>query len=107
MRTLRFLIGTVALFLPRLASAMIVQINTGIHTTIPGVMEGIVNILLEWSGFTATGLFLIGAILMAGSGGNDQYLSAGKRLMEAAIIGFVIVLSAWMVVSTVITFIYA
>lgn len=69
MRALRFLIGAVTLLLPCLASAMVVQINTGVHTTIPGVMEGIVNILLAWSGFTATGLFLIGAILMAGSGG--------------------------------------
>lgn len=107
MRVLRSLTAVVALLLPTFASAMIVQINTGVHTTIPGVMEGIVNILLEWSGFTATGLFLIGAILMAGSGGNDQYLSAGKRLMEAAVIGFVIVLASWMIVSTVITFIYS
>lgn len=107
MRTLRSLTAILAFLLPTLASAMVVTIDTGVHTTIPGVMEGIVNILLEWSGFTATGLFLIGAILMAGSGGNDQYLSAGKRLMEAAIIGFVIVLAAWMIVSTVITFIYA
>ncbi len=68
-------------------------------------MAGFVNAILNWSGVIATGLFLLGAILMIGSAGNDQYLSAGKRIMKSAIIGFALVLASWMILSTVVYFI--
>ena len=95
-----------AALLPYGAHAEILNVNTGITTTVNGVVRGIVNIILLLSGVIATGLFLLGAVIMVGSTGNDQYVTIGKRLMKASLIGFVIVLSSWMTVSTVITLLY-
>ena len=93
------------LLLPTHAFAYIVQIDTGVHSTIPRVMAGFVNVLLKWSGIIATGLFLLGCVLMIGSGGDDQLLSAGKRIMKSTLIGFALVLASWMLLSTVVYFI--
>jgi hypothetical protein len=80
-------------------------IDTGVVTTIPRIMDGFLTLMLQWSSLVATAIFLIGAILMVGSGGNDEYLSAGKKLMKAAAIGYAIILSSWMILSTVVYFI--
>lgn len=99
-------IAIVMLLAPHAAHANIINVNTGITTTVSGVVRGIVNIILLLSGVIATGLFLLGAMIMVGSTGNDQYVTIGKRLMKASLIGFSIVLSSWMMVSTVITLLY-
>lgn len=90
--------------LPVPAKAAVVVIATGVRTSVPQVIAGLVDFLLLWSGVIASGLFLIGAVLMVGSGGEDEYLSAGKRIMKAALIGFALVLSSWMILSTVVYF---
>lgn len=81
---------------------MPILIDTGVHTTVPFVIAGIVNVLLLWSGLVATALFLIGATMMVGSGGNESTLAAGKKIMKASLIGLSIVLGSWMILSTVI-----
>jgi len=98
------------LFLPKTLFAQPpsnpLTIDTGIGgITIPSIGAGIVNVLLLWSGVVATALFLLGAIIMVGSGGSDTYLSAGKKIMKASAIGLAIILSSWMILSTVVTFI--
>lgn len=85
--------------------AAVVIIDTGVQTTIPRIIEGIVNVLLQWSAVVATGVFLVGALFMVGSGGNDALLSNGKKLMKAALIGLAIILSSWLILSTVVFFI--
>lgn len=97
------LLGTVGL--PAPAHAAVVVIATGVQTSVPRVMNGIVDLLLLWSGVIASGLFLIGAVIMVASGGDDEYLSTGKRIMKAALIGFALVLSSWMILSTAVYFI--
>lgn len=87
------------------AVAQVVVVSTGVSSSIPQIVQGIVNILLQWSSFVATALFLMGAILMVGSGGNDATLSAGKKIMKAALIGLAIVLSSWLILSTAVFFI--
>lgn len=82
-----------------------VTVNTGVDSDVPTVLQGIVNVLLGWSALVATGLLLLGSILMVGSGGEEAYLSAGKKIMKAALIGFAIILSSWLILSTVIYFI--
>ena len=61
--------------------------------------------MFEWSGLIATALFLLGAFLMVGSGGDEAYLAAGKKIMKASLIGIAFILSAWMMLSTVVYFI--
>ena len=90
--------------LPAVACAQL-DINTGVHSDVPTILQGFENVLLSWSGLIATAIFLLGAFLMVGSGGDEAYLSAGKKLMKAALIGLAIVLASWMILSTVISFI--
>ncbi len=87
------------------ANAAPVLIQTGVDSSIPSIFAGIVNTLLLWSGFMATALFLLGCILMVGSGGNDATLSNGKKIMQASLIGLAIILSSWLILSTAVTFI--
>jgi hypothetical protein len=87
------------------AYAAVVTVDTGVHTTVPRIIQGIINVLLMWSGLVATAIFLLGAIFMVGSGGADQTLSAGKRMMKASLIGFALILASWMILSTVVSFI--
>ena len=82
-----------------------VIVDTGVDSDVPTILQGFVNVLLQWSALTALGLFLLGAVIMVGSGGEEAYLSAGKKIMKAALIGFVIVLASWLTLSTVIWFI--
>ena len=84
-----------------------VCIDTGIskHVTLASVMGNIVNVLLYWSGFVALTLFIVGGILMIGSGGSDALLSSGKKIMKGSLIGYGIVLMSWMILSTVLYFI--
>lgn len=82
-----------------------VCIGTGVSSTIPSILQGFVNVLFGWAALVATALFMLGSILMVGSGGEEKYLSAGKAIMKSSMIGFAIVLSSWLILSTVIYFI--
>jgi hypothetical protein len=87
------------------AAHAVITINTGVHSNIPKIIQGIVNVLLMWSGLVATALFLVGAIIMVASGGTDKWLSAGKNLMKSALIGYAFLLSSWVMISTMVYFI--
>lgn len=102
MKMLRFIATAALLTVPAVVLAGPVTVNTGVNTTIPQILQGIVDLILRWSSLIATAIFLLGAILMVGSGGNDALLSAGKRLMKASLIGLAIVLASWMILSTVV-----
>ncbi len=82
-----------------------VCVGTGVSSTIPSILQGFVNVLFGWAALVATALFMLGSILMVGSGGEEKYLSAGKAIMKSSMIGFAIVLSSWLILSTVIYFI--
>lgn len=105
----KILIGTAAFALPLALAAQQpssqVVIDTGVSTTIPQLISGIINVLLQWSGLVATGLFLLGATLMVASGGEDARLSAGKKIMKAAVIGLAFILASWLILSTVVSFV--
>lgn len=84
-----------------------VCIGTGVAPTltVASVMGNVVNVLLYWSGFVALTLFIVGGVLMIGSGGSDALLSSGKKIMKGSLIGYAIVLMSWMILSTVLYFI--
>ncbi len=84
-----------------------VCIDTGVSTTVPAILSGIINVLLLWSGLLTTALFLLGAIFMVGSGGSEASLSAGKKIMKASLIGLVLILSSWLLLSTMVYFLAA
>ena len=80
-------------------------IDTGVHSDIPTIMAGIVNLLLIWSGMVTTALFMAGAIWMVGSGGDEARVTTGKKIMKASLIGLAIILSSWLILSTAVFFI--
>lgn len=82
-----------------------VCVGTGVHSTVPSILQGFISIQIRGAILLTLGLFLLGAIIMVGSGGEEAYLSAGKKIMKAAIIGLVIILSSWLILETVISFI--
>lgn len=47
---------------------------------------------------------LYGAILLLTSGGSEQKVESGKKAITAAIVGLLIVLSSWIIVNTIISF---
>jgi hypothetical protein len=105
-----FVIGIWAILLPALvlASPIKVQIRTGIDTsvTILTILNGLVNIMLYWGGSISTAVFMLGAFTMVASAGNDEYLSMGKTMMKSAAMGLAIILGSWMMLSTMVYFIY-
>jgi len=94
----------VLIFLPEIAFAQL-RVDTGVTATIPSIFGGIVVLLGTWSTYVALALFLLGAILMVGSGGHDTTLSAGKKIMKASIVGLAIILASWLILSTFVTLI--
>ncbi len=87
------------------AGGMKTCIDTGVHSTVPQIMQGFVNVLLGWSALVAMTLFMLGAILMVGSGGEEKFLTSGKAIMKASMMGFAVIMSSWLILSTVIYFI--
>ncbi len=114
MRLLRFsFLLLLAATLPSAAFAAvnqvggIVQVDTGVKATLPGILNSFVDILLMWALPVATAAFLFGAFTMVASGGGEGGYANGKKIMVSALIGLAIVLAAYMIVSTAISFITA
>lgn len=113
----RMTLGVLWLLHPALAAAAgicppgtppnTVCIDTDVHTTVPEILSGIVNVLLLWSGLLTTALFLLGAILMVGSGGSEASLAAGKKIMKSSLIGLALILGSWLLLSTIVYFLAA
>ena len=62
------------------------------------------NILLWLIGISAAVIalvFVIGGLKMVMAGGNEGDITTAKKMMTNAIIGFVILLAAWLIVDTV------
>lgn len=81
-----------------------IKVDTGVRTTVDKLFGGIVNTLFVWAFAIATAIFLIGALFMVASGGEENVLTNAKRLMKGSLIGFAIVLGSWMILSTFLYF---
>ncbi len=102
-KKLLILLGLVA-FVPARVHA-ILRINTGVHTTIPQILGGILRILLAWSSLVATALFLGGALWMVASGGKDERVTVAKTVMKASLVGLAIIVGSWLILSTAVSLI--
>ncbi len=108
-RLLKAAVATLLAALPQTASAQYVPtkvvVSTGVTTTIPALIMGLVNVMLMWSSFITLAVFLVGAFIMVISGGEEKFMSKGKSVMKGALIGYAFVLASWMIISTVVFFI--
>jgi len=84
-----------------------VSISTNVHSDVGTIVQGIITVLLGWSGVVATALFLLGCLLMVGSAGSEKFSSSGKTIMKASLIGLAIILASWLILSTVVYLISA
>ena len=104
---LRLLLPLLFGFLPGVVEAAPtkVRIGTGVSTDVPKIFSGLLTLFVTWSGVIATTIFLIGAIIMVGSGGDEAHVSAAKKIMKSSLIGLAIILASWMILSTVVSFV--
>ncbi len=62
--------------------------------------KNLIDLAIQLS-FAFAGLFIAwGAFVIMTGGGSSSRVSEGKKIMETAIIGIVIVLGAWMIIGT-------
>lgn len=111
MAAFRLLVSLLA-FVPMLAVAQgcpvgFVCVDTGVYGTVPGIIAGLIQVLLILASLVAFTVFLLGGFYTAVSGGNEQTLGNGKKLMKAALIGFALILGSWMLLSTFVNFFLA
>ncbi len=86
------------------------DVYTGISGVEPGVdaaegvrqVVGITNLVVSVVGPIAVLMLIIGAVMYATAGGEEENLNRAKRLIVATIIGIVIIFGAFALVSTVI-----
>ncbi len=95
--------------LPTIAFAQIgvVKIDTGVTTTVERIFEGLINIMIVWGPILAASLFICGAFWMVLSGGEETRLASGKKMMKGAAIGLAILLASWLILNTIVTFLFS
>jgi hypothetical protein len=78
-----------------------VQLNTGIHSTFPQLMERIVGWLATSGVAVCAALFLIGAFMMVLYSSKPDKASQGKDIMIQSMIGLFVILGAYGILRTV------
>ncbi len=105
------LVTSLFLLLPELAFAVnpsmnnhTVTISTGVSSSIPAIMNTVIIIIHGLAVFIVVAVFLIGAMYMTASGGQESVLTKGKTLMKSSLIGLAIISGSFMILSTFIRF---
>jgi hypothetical protein len=83
-----------------------ITIFTGIRSSFPEIMTGIMVFLTTSSLFVASTLFLIGAFYVVISRGEEATMKKGKDLMTGSLIGLLVILGSYGILRTVLFIIY-
>jgi len=71
------------------------------------VFQGISNLInffaFEMGPIVAGLMFLIGGIYWVAANGNEEQIRKGQDVIKSALIGLVVMYSAWMIINTIIT----
>jgi len=67
------------------------------------LIGNVIRFALDFAAIIAVVIILWGGFLILISGGSTDRLSQGKGAITAAIVGLIIVLSAWLIVNTLIS----
>jgi type IV secretory pathway VirB2 component (pilin) len=86
------------------------EVYSGVTGVTPGVdaaegvnqIVGITNLIVSFVGPVAVLMLIVGAIMYATAGGNDDNMEKAKRVVMVAIVGIVIIFGAFALVSTVV-----
>ncbi len=80
------------------------QIRTSNITTIINTIGSVIQFLLGFVGLIAFGALIYGAATMIMNYGNDEMVQNSKKIITNAIIGILVILSAYVIVSTLVIF---
>ncbi len=80
--------------------------NASVETKITDIFQFAINLILYASGSVAVMLLVIGGIRYVSSLGSQENLEAAKKTIKFALIGLVIVILAYAIVTNVIDLIY-
>lgn len=72
---------------------------------IPEALQVIVNItklLLALTGSAALAMFIYGGILLITAGSNSEHVKKAKSILTEAVFGIAIILTAWIIINTII-----
>lgn len=65
------------------------------------ILFRILRYLLGFTSIVAVAMVLYGGFLWTTSGGNDEKVQKGKNVLKWAVIGIIIITSAWGIISTI------
>lgn len=80
------------------------QIRTSNITSIINTIGGVIQFLLGFVGLIAFGALIYGAATMIMNYGNDEMVEKSKKIIRNAIIGIIVILSAYTIVATLVIF---
>lgn len=66
------------------------------------LIQTVVNYLVKIAAIIATIAIVIAGIWLATSGGNESHRSKAQEIIQAALIGLIIVLAAWLIVTAIV-----
>jgi hypothetical protein len=80
------------------------KIQTGNITTVINTFGNVLKFALGFTGIVALALLVYGAALMIANYGNDEMVEKAKKIIKNAIIGIIVIISAYTLVATLIVF---
>lgn len=69
------------------------------------VVRNIINILVKFSVALAVAFLVWGALKIVISAGRPQVIQEGRKAITSAVVGLIIVLGAWVIINTLLSFI--
>ncbi|MBU0705942.1 pilin [Patescibacteria group bacterium] len=80
------------------------QIRTSNITSVINTIGGVIQFILGFVGLIAFGVLIYGAATMIMNFGNDEMVEKSKKIIRNAIIGIVVIISAYVIVATLVVF---
>src|SRR3989338_8153365 len=111
-RFIKIIVVCCLLFIVGLASPALAQVDTGISyaaetgltsTDVRVTVANFIRVFLGLLGMVAVGLIIYAGFLWMTAGGNEEKVTKAKQLIVNAVIGLAIILSAFAIVSFVIS----
>lgn len=109
LRVLTRLLAAVAASVPTSAWALenrSLIMTTGVRISFYNLVTNVLTFAAFSIGGIVTMLFLVGATFMVASAGKPERVETGKKLMKGSLTGMAIVLSSYMILRTILYFVY-
>lgn len=100
----RLAISFFSLFLLVVSHPVMAQLTNPLHTTdIRTIIGRMIQAILSVTGSIALLMFVYGGFLWLISAGSEDRVKTGKEVMKWATLGLVVIVTAYLIVSTIVT----